>query len=252
MSRTAAHRPAPTPSIANRAAATACASSGARSDSRRCSSTSGWRRTMPVAEHGASSSTASKGAPSHQLSSAAHRRQPGAALAPARGARRSCGRAAGAPRRLHRDQAQSRVAFEQVRGLAAGRGAGVEHACPGRQRQGIGHAVAPRGPAPTPRLRETRQLGDRQARVEPQCLGAAGVVGVPLRCRLPAVAADRRRAIAAARFTRSHNGGACVLAAKIASASSRQSAAGARSHCGQCAAGSPAAGPRVARDAAAR
>ena len=98
------------------------------SPARRCSLMSGWRRMMPVAEQGASSRMRSNGRPSHQVAgcvaspanTVACNPEPFEVFADARETRRV---------EIERDEIEL-GAFEHVRGLAAGRGAGIEHALP--------------------------------------------------------------------------------------------------------------------------
>ena len=97
---------------------------------------------MPEALHGASSRIASNGRPSHQRAGVAA------------SAARVCGAQAEAGERLVDARQARRVAvereqvevgeLEQVRGLAAGRGAGVEHARAGRERPGRASSGAAR------------------------------------------------------------------------------------------------------------
>ena len=83
---------------------------------------------------------------------------------------------------VEREQAQARVALQQMRGLAAGGDAGIQDAlcrsrAAGRRRQRVGHrlrgAVLHRGHA----IVETRQVGHRQRLLDPQRIGQRVVDG---------------------------------------------------------------------------
>ena len=179
---------------ARRAAATASRPAPSGREARRCSSTSGWRRTMPVAEHGASSSTASNGVPSHQACGiggigraqlhALAQAQPEQAVAHAIQALRID---------VQRGQAQRGIALEQVRGLAARRGAGVEHARARRRRQRIGDQL--RRCRPAPRRRPRRSRATRRRR--PACPGAVHRAGASSLVRLDAGLVQARTVVVA-------------------------------------------------------
>ena len=187
-SRTAAFRRARASSTRRRAGAPGCRAADSRSVSRRCSSTSGWRRTMPVAEHGASSRIASKGTPSHHVSGAAASAASNVRVRADAQARMRFVHAAQALRiDVEREQLQRRIAFEQVRGLAAGRRARIEHARTLRRRQRIGDALRAAVLHRDQAFGETRQFAHRQpasrARGHRRETRASS-----LRCRRPAIA----------------------------------------------------------------
>ena len=109
---------------------------------------------------------------------------------------------------VEREQAQRRIAFEQVRGLAAGRGAGIEHARARRRRQRIGDAVARRRPARehAPSAKPGSALPATGV-VQAQRIGGRSVGHRAPRCRRRAGARGTPRACHARRLTRSHIGG---------------------------------------------
>ena len=103
-----------------------CCASAAISVSRRNQGTSGWRRTMPDAVHGASSKMASNELPVPPVA------RPGSI-----GGQHMCLQAQpiegladpGATLRVDVERGQRTFGqFEQMRGLATGRGTGIEHA----------------------------------------------------------------------------------------------------------------------------
>ena len=190
--RTAAGRRAPAAATARRAAAPAARASAAMSSGRRSQRTSGWRRTMPEALHGASSRMASNGRPSHQARGVARRRRPAAAACrlqavqrvAARAARR-CGSLSSASR--SRSASSSRCAV-----LPPGAAQASSTRAPARQAGAAAAAArraAPRRPAPRPRLRRSRAAA-APGRAAPAPRACAG-----------RVAARGRRPCAASRCT---------------------------------------------------
>ena len=144
--------------------------------------------------------------------SAARRR----ALSPTPQAREGAAHAVEARRiDVQRGQAQRRSRSSRCAALPPGAAQASSTRAPARQRQGIGHALRRDVLHRHRAFGETGQRGDGQARVQTQCLGR--------RCRrsgdsMPASSSRCRYASrdCRARFTRSHNGGACALASRMA------------------------------------
>ena len=76
---------------------------------------------------------------------------------------------------LDRDQLQLGIAFEQVRGLATGRGAGIKHARARRQRERVGDPLRGRVLHRDRAILEIRQCRHRHRRVQPQRIGQGGI-----------------------------------------------------------------------------
>ncbi len=192
------------------------------SSARRCSLMSGWRRMMPVAEHGASSRMRSNGRPFHQAS--------GCDASPARTSARRPRRS-----RFSRNARQAlRIAIEReqvdlgalenMRAFAAGRGAGVEDALAivqdraGRRRELRGavlhreqsFAHNPADAVTSRALGQHDRIGKRVGRLRRDAGGCE-------------VLQQSDRASPRRRLTRSHSGASALFAAMIASASSGQS-----------------------------
>ena len=139
----------------------------------------------------------------------------------------------------------ARVALQQMRRLAAGRGAGIQHARSGRGRQRSATCCAEpswteASPSAKPARADTAHAARRAQRVGQALIGWK-------RSRPPAV-----REVVVARclsgFTRSHNGAACALASKIAGAVAPFQLDLVRSQAGQCSGGIDRGKPsRVAR-----
>ncbi len=147
-------------------------------------STSGWRRKVPVAEHGASRSTAANRRGSRQVSAGA------TAISAARPVRASVSRrraslGAGAVERGDIE----RLAAASCKGLAAGGGADVEHRFAGLRRQ-------PAAPGSGRRRRPAPTRGPRHNLAKPSHRRAARCVGRPrpaARPPTPPPAPRRRR-----------------------------------------------------------
>ncbi len=84
---------------------------------------------------------------------------------------------------IQRDQAQRGIPLQQMRRLAARRGAGVEHARTGHQRQRIGDALCGQVLHRHRALGEARQLGDGETGIEAQRIGG-GVIDVRRNARV--------------------------------------------------------------------
>ena len=124
-----------------------------------CQAMSGWRRIVPVAVQGASSSTRPTGRGGRQSSASAT-----SISASSSRRARFAAQALGPPVR-QLDRGHPGAGRGQLRGLAAGRGAQVDHRAPARRRRAGAPAGRPPRPAPTRRPR--RSPADPRSRRPP-------------------------------------------------------------------------------------